>query len=136
MITLLRHRQDIIREEDRAIEFWRPERDIKAKFPYSVRWSNNTRVNHFQRGGGRKKRFQFCPNRFGSVILYFRAIHGHSGETTGGSNSIGQHVDPKRFLPIHFSCGMLFQHALHHCFWIIAVGNSWTRSTNGVLYSR
>ena len=82
MITLLRHEQDILREEDGAIEFWPLKRDIRANFPHSVRWSNETWVNHLQRGGGRKKRFHFCTNRTGTATLYFRAVQGHSGETT------------------------------------------------------
>ena len=82
MVTFLRYEQDILREEDGAIEFWRLKRDFKAKCPYSVRWSNNTWVNHLERGGGGKKRFQFCTNQTRTVILYFRAIQGHSGETT------------------------------------------------------
>ena len=41
---------------------------------HSVRRSNNTWINNFERGGGRKKRFQFCTNRKGTVILYFRTI--------------------------------------------------------------
>ena len=55
MIALLRHEQDILREDDGAGESWRLKRDIKANFPHSVLWSNNTWVSHLQRGGGRKK---------------------------------------------------------------------------------
>ena len=46
MITLLRHEQNILREEDGAIEFCRLKRDLNANFPYSVRWSDNTWVDH------------------------------------------------------------------------------------------
>ena len=58
------------------------------------------------------------------------------GRNHSGSNSIGQRVDSKGLVPIHLSCAKLFQHALHHCFWInCRRKSSWTRRTNGVLCS-
>ena len=82
MITLLRHEQNILRKEDGAIEFRRLKSDLNAKLSYSVRWSDITWVDHLKRGGGRKKSFQLCTNHTGLVILYFRTIQCHSGETT------------------------------------------------------
>ena len=63
MITLLRHDQNGLREEDGAVEFGRLKRYISAKFPHSVRWSHNIWTNNLARRGGGKKRFQFCMNR-------------------------------------------------------------------------
>ena len=56
LIHLLRHAR-IQREDDGAIEFWR----IKEAG-----------------GGGNKKRYQYCTDSSG-VILYLRALQGHSG---------------------------------------------------------
>ena len=95
LITLLRQDQNILREEDGAVEFRRLKKDINANCPHSVRWSNYTWINNLGRGGGRKKRFQFCTNPNGTVILYFRAIHGHSGETTVDPTLLDNVLIPK-----------------------------------------
>ena len=93
MIALLWHEQNILRAEEG------PQREISC----SARWSDNTCVDHLQRGGGRKKWFQLCTNNTGLVILYFRAIQGHSRKNYCGSISIGERVDSRRLLRIHLS---------------------------------
>ena len=98
MITLLRHDQNMLREEDGAVEIGRLKRDNNANFPHSVRWSNNAWINNLRRGGGGKKRFQFSTIRNKLVILYCRAIQGHSGETTVDPISMGQRVDSRTSL--------------------------------------
>ena len=80
-------------------------RDINANFPHSVRWSNNSWTHNLERGGGRKKRFQFCTNRNGTVILYFRGIQGHSGETTVDPTLLDNVLIPKDFFQFIYHVG-------------------------------
>ena len=137
VITLLPHEQDIVQEEYGSVEFWRLKRYTNSNFPQSVRWSNITWANHFERGGRRKKRFQFCTNRTGTVILFFQAIQGHSGEYAVDPSLLDSVLIAKDFFRFDYHFGSLFQHALHLYFWINCCRkSSWTRSTNGILYSR
>ena len=45
-----------------------------------MQWTVDAWVNCLAKGGGEKKRFQYCLNSYSSgEFLYFRAILGHSG---------------------------------------------------------
>ena len=78
-----------------------PQREIS----YSARWSDNTCVDHLQRGGGRKKRFQLSTNYTGLVILYFRAIQGHSGKTTVVPSLLDNVLIPEDFFEFIYHTG-------------------------------
>ena len=86
MTRLLRHDPTVLREEDGAVEFRISAPLFHSKFKSSPYWSIRTRLNYLQKGGGAKKRFQYCVDPYSAeTILYFRAIQGHSG---------GKHIDP------------------------------------------
>ena len=52
----------------------------KKKFEGASQWSLNDWFFNLAKGGGAKKRFQYCLNPNSSRhISYFRAIQGHSG---------------------------------------------------------
>ena len=54
--------------------------EFKAKFDGTSRCSIDAWITFLAKGGGPKKRFQYCLNPNSSKhILYFRAIQGHSG---------------------------------------------------------
>ena len=75
----LRHDSSIPREEDGAVRFDDANEKLKENFVSTLRWTVKTWVNSLARGGGKKKRFQYCLNPDSSnEILYFRAIQGHS----------------------------------------------------------
>ena len=76
--THLRH-GELFREEDCAIEFWRPKDDLRNKFGHSQYWSDDMWKSKMAGGGGNKKRFQYCTDPSGQEILYLRALQGHSG---------------------------------------------------------
>ena len=59
--------------------------EFVSGFPNSENWSIRAWIDHLRRGGGQKKRFQYCTDSIGEETLYLRAIRGHSGEN---------HVDP------------------------------------------
>ena len=77
MSTLLRHGH-LPREEDGAIEFWRLKDYLRNDFLQSQHWSGGMWKSTMARGGGNKKRFQYCTHPSGQEILYLRALQGHS----------------------------------------------------------
>ena len=86
MIMLLRHDPSALREEDGAVEFRILAQMFCSGFTSSSHSSIRTCLSFLQRGGGIKKRFQYCVDPTSpEALLYFRAIQGHS---------VGKHVDP------------------------------------------
>ena len=76
--TLFRH-DDLPREEDGTIEFWRLKDDLQNKFVYSQYLSDDVWKSKMAGGGGYQKRFQYCADPSGQEILYVQALQGHSG---------------------------------------------------------
>ena len=73
---LLRHSQNVHREDDGAVHIWRIKEN---QFPHSPHWSNSKwKVCMAGRGGGNKRRFQYCTDSSGTIV-HFRALQGHSG---------------------------------------------------------
>ena len=77
LVHLLRH-GSLPRENDGAIEFWRIKDYLQKYFLYCLRWSDSKWKKSMAGGGGNKKRYQYCTDSSG-VILYLRALQGHSG---------------------------------------------------------
>ena len=78
MSTLLRHGH-LPREEDGAIEFWRLKDYHRNDFVRSQHSSDEMWKSTKAKGGGNKKRFQYCTDPSGQEILFLRALQGHSG---------------------------------------------------------
>ena len=75
---LLRHSQHVHREEDRAVQFWRIKEILQKYFWHCPHWSESKWKKSLARGGGDKRRFQYCTDASGTIV-YFRALQGHSG---------------------------------------------------------
>ena len=60
MIRLLRHDPSIPREDDVAVRFDDIMEELKEKFDGASQWSINDWVSFLAKGGGQKKRFQYC----------------------------------------------------------------------------
>ena len=58
-INLLRHGK-LLREDDGAIEFWRLKDHLRNHFVQSQHWSDEKWKSIMAKGGGNKKRFQYC----------------------------------------------------------------------------
>ena len=58
---------------------------LRNHFVFCQHWSDEMWKNKMAKGGSHKKRFQYCIDPSGQEILYFRALHGHSGRN---------HIDP------------------------------------------
>ena len=78
LINLLRH-GNLPREDDGAIEFWRIKDYLQNDFVRSQHWSDEKWKSTMAKGGGNKKRFQYCTDPSGQEILYLRALQRHSG---------------------------------------------------------
>ena len=78
VIHLLRHSQKVQREDDGAIQFWRVKEHLQIQFPQIPYWSDDCWKSCLAAGGGAKRRFQYCSDISG-IIVYFRALKGHSG---------------------------------------------------------
>ena len=58
LIHLLRHGDQLLREDDGAIEFWRTKDRLQKHFPYCPHWSDDKWKKSMAGGGGNKKRYQ------------------------------------------------------------------------------
>ena len=77
MINLLRH-GTLPREDDGAIEFWTLKDYLQNHFEQSQHWSDEKWKSTVAKGGGNKKRFQYCTGPSRQEILHLRALQGHS----------------------------------------------------------
>ena len=102
VIHLLRHSQQVHREEDGAIYFWRIKENLQNQFPQSIHWSDERWKSCFAAGGGLKRRFQYCTDDSGTIV-YFRTLQGHSGR-----NLIDPSLRDNVVIPSNF-----FQHIYH-----------------------
>ena len=66
--TLLRHGH-LLREEDGAIEFWTIKEYLRNDLERSQHWSDEKWKSTMAKGGGNKKRFQYCTDPSGQEIL-------------------------------------------------------------------
>ena len=83
------------------------------------------------KGGGNKKRFQYCTGSLGQEINYLRALQGHSGRNP----TSGQCVNSGQFLRVHLSYWMCNQFTLHHKFRIDSGRTQFKQGkTAGILY--
>ena len=78
VIYLLRHPQQVHREEDGAVHFWRMNENLQNQFPQSIHWSDDRWKACLAAGGRVKRRFQYCIDDSGAIV-YLRALQGHSG---------------------------------------------------------
>ena len=128
--TLLRHGH-LPREEDGAIEFWRLKDDLRNEFEYSQHCSDEKWKSTMAKGGGNKKRFQYCTDPSGQEILYLRALQGHSGRNPYTAR---QCVNSEQFLRVHLSHRMCNQFTRHHKFRIDTGRTQFEQKTDSILY--
>ena len=82
MIRLLRHDDSIPREDDEAVRFDDLIGKMKANIEVISQWTVEVWTNFLAKGGGPKKKIQYCLNTNSSEhFLYLREIQGHSGGT-------------------------------------------------------
>ena len=79
VINLLRHNQNVNRERDGAVQFYKIKFLMRDHSLSTQNWSDNRWLACLAAGGGPKRRYQYCPDYLGSII-YLRALQGHSGD--------------------------------------------------------
>ena len=129
LINLLRHGSPL-REEDGAIEFWRVKDHLQNHFEQSQHWSDQMRKSTMAKGGGNKKRFQYCTDPSGQEILYLRALQTQSH----GSFVTGQCINSEQFLRVHLSHRLCHQFTLHHEFRTDTGRTKFEQKADGILH--
>ena len=107
VIHLLRHSQQVHREEDGAVHFWRIKENLQNPFPQSIHWSDDRWKACLAAGGGAKRRFQYCTDDSG-MIIYFRALQGHSGRNLVDPSLRDSVVIPSKFFQYIYHIGCAF----------------------------
>ena len=102
VIHLLRHSQQVHREGISAVHFWRIKENLQSQFPQSPHWSDERWKVCLAAGGGAKRIFQYCTDDSG-IIVYLRALQGHSGRNL---------IDPSLQDKVVSQSGF-FQHIYH-----------------------
>ena len=82
VMYLLRHSQQVPREEDGACHFWRMKENLQSQFPQSIHWSDDRWKACLAAGGGggNKKKSSILLILLEQLCI-FRAIQGHSGRS-------------------------------------------------------
>ena len=68
VIHLLRHSQQMHREEDGAVHFCRMKEHLQRKFPQIPYWSDDRWKACLAAGGGAKMRYQYCTDDSGTIV--------------------------------------------------------------------
>ena len=128
LIHLLRHSQQEHREEDGAVHFWSTKEILQNPFPQSSHWSDD-RWKACLAAGGAKRRFQYCTDDSG-IIVYFRALQGHSGRNLIDPSLQDNVVIPSGFFQYIYHIGCAFNlHSIINSGLILRGQNSSKRQT-------
>ena len=128
---LLRHSQQVQREEDGAIHFWRIKENLQNQFPHSPHWSYS-KWKVCLAGGGKKRKYQHCTDVSG-IIIYLRALQGHSRRNLIDPLSQDNVVIQSNSLPVHLPYWMCFQFAFYHQFGINTWRSEFEQKTDSIL---
>ena len=104
---LLRHTQQMHREEDGAVHFRRMKENLQSQFPQSIHWSDARWKACLAAGGGEKRRFQYCTDA-SKTFVYFRALQGHSGRNLINPSLQDNVVIPSNFRKHIYHVGCAF----------------------------
>ena len=118
VIHLLRHSEQVHREEDGAVRFWRVRENLQSQFPQSIHWSDDRWKACLAAGGGAKRRYQYCTGASG-IIVYLRALQGHSRRNL---------IDPSLQDNVVLQSGFF-----HHIYRIGCAFNLHSISNNGII---
>ena len=129
VIHLLRHSQTVQREDDGAVQFWRIKEHLQSQFPQIPYWSDDRWKACLVAGGGAKRRFQYCTDDSG-IIVYLRALQGHSGRNLIDPSLQDNVVIPSKFFPHIYHIGCAFNlHSIINNGLILGGQNSSKRQT-------
>ena len=129
VIHLLRHSQQVEREEDGAVHFWRMKENLQNPLPQSIHWSDDRWKARLAAGGGAKRRFQYCTDDSGTIVC-FRVLQGHSGRNLIDPSLQDNAVIPSKFFQYIYHVGCAFNlHSIINSGIILGGQNSRKRQT-------
>ena len=131
LINLPRH-GSLPREDDGAIEFWRIKDYLQNHFVYSQHWSDDKWKSTMARGGGNKKRFQYCTDSSGTIV-YPRALQGHSGRNLIDPSLHDNVLIPDNFFEYIYHIGCAINLHFHHQFGIDTWRSTFEQQTDSIL---
>ena len=88
----------------RLCGIWRIKDNLQKYFSYYHHWSDEKWKSSMAGGGGNKKRYQYCTDSSG-VILYLRALQGHSGRSLTDPTLQDNVVIPSNFFQYIYHVG-------------------------------
>ena len=136
LIHLLRHGKQVHREDDGAIEFWRIKDNLQKHFPYCPHWSDDRWKKSMAGAGGNQIIYQYCTDSSG-IILYLRALQGHSGRSLIDLTLQDNVVFPSNFFQdiYHVGCAINL-HSINNPGLIrtIYMHKAWKRHQNAVYW--
>ena len=107
VIHLLRNSQQVQREDDGAVHFWRIKENLQSHFPQLPHWSDDRWKACLAAGGRAKRRFQYCTDSSG-IVVYLRAHPGHSGRNLIDPSLQDNVVIPNNFFHHIYHVGCAF----------------------------
>ena len=115
--------------DDGAIEFWRIKDDLQNHFLYCHQ-SDEKCKKSMARGGGNKKRFQYCTDLSRQEFLDLRALQGHSGRNPIDPSLQDYVLIPDDFFEYIYHVGCAFtKHSIIHSGLILGGQNLSNRQT-------
>ena len=104
VIHLLRHSQQVQREEDGAVHFWRIKNHLQSQFPQIPYWSDDRweKAACLAAVGRAKIIYQYCSDISGTIV-YLQVLQGQSGRNL---------IDPSLQDNVVIQSGF-FQHICH-----------------------
>ena len=133
-LSTLRCHGHLPREEDGAIEFRRLKDCHRNESEHSQHWYDEKLKSTLAKGGGNKKRFQYCTDSSGQEILYLRALQGHSGRNPIDPSLQDNVVIPNDFFECiyHIGCAIKL-HSITNS-GLLAGEQKFEQKTDGILY--
>ena len=107
VIHLLRHSQNVQREDDGAVQFLRIKENLQNQLPHIPYWSDDRWKACLAAGGGAKRRYQYCTDVSG-ILIYLRALQGHSGRNLLDPSLQDNVVIQRGFFPHIYHIGCAF----------------------------
>ena len=117
-----------------SIEFWRLKDYLRNHFVQSQHWSDEKWKSTMSKGGGNKKRFQYCTDLSGQEILYLRALQGHSGRNFIDPSLQDNVLIPNDFFQYiyHIGCAINLHSTMN--LGLILGRTNFERKTDGILH--
>ena len=132
VIHLLRHSHQVQREDDGAVQFWRIKGNLQSQFPQNQYWSDDRWKACLAAGGGAKRRYQYCTDDPG-IIVYLRALQGHSGSNVIDPSLRDNMVIQSGFFQYIYHMGCAFKSSFYHQQWIDTWRSEFKQETDSIL---